>query len=120
MALSDPQSVKISGVTTSLPRVITGSRQSTYESADGNTKLTLSTVQSRRNRHTVRVDVKKITADPFIPTQNTEVSMSAYIVIDRPLVGYSNTEALAVVVGLLEAASATESGMVKKLLSSES
>jgi hypothetical protein len=120
MALSDPQSIKISGTTTSLPRVITGDRTSTYESSDGTIKLTLSTVSSRRKRQVVRVDVSEITEDPFIDSQNVEVSMSAYLVIDRPLVGYTNDQSLGVVVGLLEAAVASEDGMIKKLLASES
>ena len=120
MALADPQSIKINGVTSSLPRVSTKDGESTYMSSDGLTKLTLSTVSNRRKRHVYRVDVSKITADPFIPANNTEVSMSCYIVIDRPLVGYNNTEALAVVAGMLEAASAESSSDLTKLLGSES
>lgn len=120
MALSDPQSVKIGEEEISLPRVNTGNYSSTYESADGNTTLTLSTVENRRKRQVVRIDVKKITEDPFIPDQNREVSMSTYIVIDRPSVGYTNEEALAVVVGLLEAATASEDNLIVKLLASES
>lgn len=119
MALADPQSIKISGTTTSLPRVNTGNFSSQYESSDGTINLKLSTSQSSRLRHVVRVDVDKITEDPF-SANNVEVSMSAYVVIDRPIVGYDNTEALAVVAGLLEAASASESSLFKKLLGSES
>lgn len=120
MALADPQSIKISGVTTSLPRVNTGNFSSVYESSDGLIKLTLSTSESKRKRHVYRVDVEKITSDPFIPANNTSVSMSTYIVVDRPLVGYTNAEALAVVAGLLEAASAESSSDLVKLLGSES
>lgn len=120
MALSDPQSIKISGVTTSLPRTSTGDHTSTYEAADGNTVLKLSTVENRRNRQTVRVDLTKITADPFIPAQNTEVSMSMYLVIDRPLVGYTNAEALAGLVGFIESITSTENTILKKLLARES
>lgn len=120
MALADPQSIKISGVTTSLPRVSTGAFSSVYESSDGTIDLKLSTVESNRKRHVVRVDVSKITADPFVPAENREVSMSSYLVIDRPLVGYTNTEALAVVAGLTEALAATESKILKALLGSES
>jgi hypothetical protein len=120
MALADPQSIKISGVTSSLPRVKTKDGESTYMSSDGLIKLTLSTVEGKRKRHVYRVDVEKVTADPFIPAQNVSVSMSVYIVVDRPLVGYNNAEALAVVTGLLEAASETSYSDVTKLLGSES
>jgi len=120
MALADPQAIKISGVTTSLPRVTTSGGQSSYMSSDGLITLTVSTVSSKRKRHVYRVDVEKITADPYIPANNASVSMSVYIVIDRPLVGYNNAEALAVVTGLLEAASETSYSDVTKLLGSES
>jgi len=120
MALTDPQSIKVSGTTTSLPRVSTGKYESEYLSADGLTKLTLSTSKGKRNRQTCRVDVSKITSDPFIPAQNTEVSMSFYIVFDRPLVGYTNTEALAVAVGLIEAMTASTDNMLVHLLAGES
>jgi hypothetical protein len=120
MAFSDPQSVKIGETTTSLPRTVSGNKTSSYESADGNIVLTPSTQVGKRKRHVLRLDVKKITSDPFIPTQNTEVSESVYLVIDRPLVGYDNTETLATVVGLLEAATASTDALLKKLIASES
>lgn len=120
MALSDPQSIKISGTTTSLPRVSTGAFASVYSSADGLIKLALSTVKGKRKRQVVRVDVSKITADPFIPTQNVEVSMSNYVVFDRPPAGYSNAEAKAVYDGFIEALQASSSVIITKLLGEES
>jgi hypothetical protein len=120
MALADPQSIKISGTTTSLPRVSTGKFESLYESADGLIKLSLSTSEGKRKRQVVRVDVTKITADPFIPAQNVEVSMSSYLVFDRPKVGYTNAEAKAVYDGFVEAMQASSSVIITKLLGSES
>jgi hypothetical protein len=122
MALADPQSVKISGSTISLPRVATGDFASTYESADGLTKVSLSTVKTKssRKRQTVRIDVTKVTPDPYIPTQNTEVSMSTQVVFDRPPAGYSNADAKAVWDGFIEALQASSSKIVTQLLGSES
>lgn len=120
MALADPQSIKINGTTSSLPRVSTGDFQSIYESADGTIKMSLSTVAKSRKRQVVRVDVSKITEDPFIPAQNVEVSMSTYLVFDRPLVGYSNEEAKKVYDGFIEALQASSSVIVTKLLGAES
>lgn len=120
MALSDPQSIKISGTTTSLPRTSTGAFESSYTSADGLIKLKLSTTSGNRKRQVVRVDVSKITADPFIPTQNVEVSMSNYVVFDRPPAGYNNAEAKAVWDGFIEALQASSSVIITKLLGSES
>lgn len=120
MALADPQSIKISGTTSSLPRVTTNGNSSSYESADGTIKLTLATQNGSRKRQTCRVDVNKITADPFIPAQNSEVSMSFYMVFDRPVAGYSNTEALAVALGFIESMTASEDKVLKQLLGGES
>jgi len=120
MAFADPQKVKIGASEKTLPRVNTGNFSSTYLSSDGLTKLTISTQVGKRKRHTYRVDVEKTTADPFIPADNVAVSMSTYVVIDRPLVGYSNAEALEVVVGMLNAAIESEDSDLVKLLGSES
>lgn len=120
MALTDPQSVKISGVTTSLPRVSTGDFKSVYESADGLINVSASTQNGKRKRQTFRIDVSKLTADPFIPTQNVEVSMSTYVVFDRPAAGFSNADALAIWDGFVEAIQASERKIIKQLLGSES
>jgi hypothetical protein len=120
MALADPQSVKISGSTSSLPRVSTGDFKSIYESADGLIKLSLATTDGKRKRQVVRIDVNKVTTDPFIPANNVEVSMSNYLVFDRPPAGFTNADALAIWVGLSEALSASENKIVKQLLGSES
>jgi hypothetical protein len=93
-----------------------------YTSADGLIKLRLSTVASNkgRKRQTVRIDVSKVTTDPFIPTQNVEVSMSTYVVFDRPPAGYSNADAKAVYDGFIEALQASSSKIVTQLLGGES
>jgi hypothetical protein len=120
MALADPQSVKINGVSTSLPRVSTGDFKSVYESADGLIKVSLSTQDSKRKRQTARIDVTKVTTDPFIPAQNVEVSMSCYVVFDRPPAGFSNKDALQVYEGFVEAINAGTFKIVSQLLGSES
>jgi hypothetical protein len=120
MALTDPQSIKISGVTTSLPRTSTGDQKSTYKSADGLIRLSLSTDENRRKRQVVRIDTNKIASDPFIPAQNAELGMSEYLVFDRPLVGYTNAEAKALYDGFIEALQASSSVIITKLLGDES
>ena len=120
MAFADPQSIKISGVTTSLPRVSTGKFESIYESADGLIKLSAAHQTGKRKRRVIRIDVSKITADPFIPANNVEVSTSIYIVFDIPSVGYSNAEMKAVYDGFIEALQASSSLLITKLLGAES
>lgn len=119
MSFADPQSIKIGATTTSLPRVSTGDFASEYASEDGLISLKASTVNNRRKRQVVRLDLTKITSDPFIPANNTEVGMSAYLVVDRPPAGYTNAQALEAVKGFIERLNATEETLIKKLLASE-
>jgi len=68
----------------------------------------------------LRVDHSKITSDPFIPAQNTKVSMSNYIVFDLPPAGYTNADALAVYAGLKALYTASTDALISKLLGGES
>lgn len=120
MAFADPQSIKISGVTTSLPRVSTGKFESLYQSADGLISLSASTSNGKRTRAVIRVDHSKITADPFIPATNVKVGSSIYLVIDSPLAGYTDAELKALYDGFIEALQANSSLLVTKLLGGES
>lgn len=89
MALADPQSVTIGGTAISLPRVSSSGSTSVYQSADGNTKLTVTSSTGRRFRRTARLDHKKIAGDPLVPATNTTFSMSAFLTYDVPPVGYT-------------------------------
>jgi len=122
MALVDPQSTKFEGTAVSLPRVSTGQFESEYLSEDGKYKLTVSTAISgaSRKRQLARIDITEITADPFIPTQNTEVSMSTYLVVDRPPAGFTNAKAEVFVAGLIELLTKESNKVLKALLSSQS
>ena len=120
MAFADPQSIKISGVTTSLPRVSTGRNESGYSSADGLIDLSASASYGKRTRRVIRVDHSKVTSDPFIPANNTQVSMSNYLVFDLPVAGYTNAEAKAIYDGFIERLQAEESKLITKLLGGES
>jgi hypothetical protein len=121
MAFADPQKVKVDGSTeTECPRVDTGNFESTYLSADGLVRLKLATTNGRRKRHTARIDLSKITTDPFDTTQNEEVSTSAYLVVDRPISGFTNEELKKLVEGLVGFLSASTYSATKKLLGSES
>jgi hypothetical protein len=96
MAFSDPQSITINGVTTSLPRrsgpnqdknQVTGS----FANAD-DTLVTSFSHQTAsgtgRVRHSFRLDQSKIVTSP-IDLQNDTDSCSVYIVIDRPGYGFT-------------------------------
>lgn len=120
MAFPDPQSVTISGTPISLPRVSTGSNLAEYLSADGLVHEIASHSYGKRTRRVLRLDHSKITSDPFIPAQNTKVSMSCYMVFDLPVAGYTAADAKAVYVGFNSQYTATSHALIDKLLGGES
>lgn len=120
MAFADPQAIKISGVTTSLPRISTGKNESTYQSADGLITLKAASQYGKRTRQTIRLDLSKITADPFVPAQNMKVGTSIYLVFDSPVAGYTDAELKAAYDGFIEALQATSSKLITQLLGGES
>jgi hypothetical protein len=120
VSFTDPQSVTISGTAISLPRVSTGNGQSSYQSADGLVTLSASSTYGKRTRRVLRLDHSKITSDPFIPAQNTKVSMSNYVVFDIPVAGYTNADAIAVYAGFKAAFTASSDALISKLLGGES
>lgn len=121
MAFSDPIKFKPDATTeVEAPRVNTGNFMSEYLTADGLTHVKVSTANGRRKRHTIRVDLNKITTDPFDTTQNVEVSTSIYIVVDRPLAGFTNVELKKAVEGFVGLLSASSYSAVSKVLASES
>jgi len=90
--LADPQSVTVNAVAISLPRTQMGATSNTYAATDGNTYMT--TKQNKtanRFRREVRLSQKKIAADP-ISALNVEKGVSVYLVIDEPLVGFTDAE----------------------------
>lgn len=98
---ADPQSVTINSVAVSLPAVSRNSNDSQYQTADGSTKLTVShQYKPERNRYTVRLDASKIAADPLSSANNRVYSQSVYIVMDKPVVGFTNAEVQQLVTAL--------------------
>lgn len=120
MSFADPLSITIDGNTISLPRLAVGVNKSSYASADGLVKLSADHAYGRRTRRVLRVDHAKITSDPFIPAQNTKVSMSNYIVFDVPVAGYTNTEAFEVYEGFKTLITGSSDALITKLLGGES
>lgn len=96
---ADPQSVTVNAVAQSLAAVGREELASTYRKDDGSYQLVISHQEKSRNRRTVRLSHRKIAADP-LSADNVEYSMSTYLVIDVPPVGYTNTEIKDIVLGL--------------------
>lgn len=120
MALADPQSLVIPVIGTwSLPRTSSGLNAGVFTKDDGNGKLSVSHQYGKRNRRTVRFDHRKVAADPLVSAQNLQYSMSAYLVVDVPPVGYTVAEAKQIVDGLVAWLTISTGANVTKLLGGE-
>jgi hypothetical protein len=114
---SDPQSVTINAVAQSMPAIARGVDSSVYQKDDGSYKMTIAhQYKAERNRYTVRLDATKIAADPLTSANNRVYSQSVYVVIDKPTVGYTNTEAQLMASGLI---AYLTSGNILKVLGGE-
>lgn len=121
MALTDPQTVTISGATTPLPRTFQKESTSEYASADGLITLKVShSREGKRGRSVVRIDHAKLTTDPYKPDENVKVGCSIYTVIDTPPAGYTDAEVLAIWAGFNTQLTAASNAVFTKILGGES
>lgn len=116
---SDPQTVTINSVDKTLPRVSAGVNTGEFRDGDGNISLKVSHQYGKRSRRQVRLDLSKIAADPLISSTNIKYSMSAYLVVDEPMTGFTNAEAKQVVDALTDYLTDSGGANVTKLLGGE-
>jgi hypothetical protein len=89
MAFADPQTVTINAIPYTLNRVSSGINTGEYLNAPGDTKLSIAHAYGKRVRRTIRLDRSKLAADPLNPTINSPYSMSTYLVVDHPIMGFA-------------------------------
>lgn len=119
MAYADPQSITIApAAAVSLPRTASGTDSGSFRTPDGTAILHVGHAYGRRQRRTVRLEHSKIAADPLTAV-NQRVSMTAYVVVDVPPVGYTVAEAQAVIAGLTKWLTDSSAANVAKLLGGE-
>lgn len=115
---ADPQTVTVNAVAQTLAAISREPHSSTYREDTGEYELVISSQEgAKRNRRTVRLNRVIVTADPFVPAQNVEVSSSIYLVIDAPIAGFTNVQLKDDVLGL---AGWLTSANVLKVLGGES
>lgn len=120
MALADPQSITISGVVSTLPRVETNPTSSVYRKPDGVLALEVNQSDGPRVVSSLyRLTTNKITTDPLSDLKS-RISANAYIVVRRPKAGFTETELVDLVKGLVDSLSASTYAQLKKLLGLES
>lgn len=90
--LADPQSVTIATIANPLPRTPVSGDGGSFTKDDGNVKLSIKHTVGGRFRRLIRLDIRKVASDPLATGYNKEYSMSAYLVIDVPSVGFTATE----------------------------
>lgn len=117
---ADPQTITVNAVAQTLPRTGMGMQNGSFQTSDGAYSLVVSHTIAKRNRHLLRINAQKTTTDPLLPSTNTVVSMSAYIVVDVPKNGYSAVEQKQIVDALAAYLSAGSGANVTKLLGGES
>lgn len=118
--LADPQSITIGGVTTSLPRVRTLNNEASYSNADSTIQILARHQYGRRVRRMIRTDLKKISADVFLPSQNVQQSMSVIVTFDMPVAGYTAAEALAAYTGFNTQLTASSNAVLTAFLGGQS
>lgn len=119
MAFADPQSITIGGTATSLPRTSFEGSEGKFSAADGATSLRVAHAYGRRTRRVIRVDSKKLSADPLNPNIMAPSSMSVSLVVDVPVQGYSVADQKAIVDALVAYLAATSGSKVTQLLGGE-
>jgi len=117
---ADPQTVTINAVANTLPRVGLSADTGNFMKDDGNVALVVAqNVRAKRNRRMVRLNFRKVASDPFLAGVNTEYSMSAYLVVDVPKVGFTIAEQKQIVDALTGYLTASTGARVTQLLGGE-
>lgn len=121
MSFADPQSLTINAVANTLPRVSSGANSGVFMKDDGNVALRVShQYGAKRTRRTIRVDHRKIAADPLLSGANNQYSMSTYLVVDTPTgAGYTVAEAKAIIDAFTAYLTAATGAKVTQLLGGE-
>lgn len=96
MALPDPiPTLTVAAVPYDFARIGMDATSSVYSTASGNDRLLISRQSKARNRFTIRLDRRKVAANPFDASVNQEYTQSAYVVWDLPKIGVTAAEAAA-------------------------
>jgi hypothetical protein len=89
---ADPQVVTVNAVAQSMPRISTAGLKTIYQKNDLTYTLTLSHTPSKdRIRSMARIDNRAVVPDPLTAVNDYE-TLSFYVVVDRPLAGFSATQ----------------------------
>lgn len=89
---ADPQVVTVNSVAQSMPRISTNGLKTTYQKNDMSYTLNISHTPAKdRVRSMARLDQRAVVPDPLTAVNDYE-TLSFYVVVDRPLAGFSSTQ----------------------------
>lgn len=118
---TDPQSITIGAVTSSLARVTNGNFSASYSNEAGDVQERAFHQYAKRTRREFRVDLKKLITDPLTPANTVPRSASVSIVVNVPTDGtYTPAEMLAAWKGLNTQLSASTDAVMKAFLGGQS
>ncbi len=120
MAFTDPIVLDFGDGDFPVTRVSVGDFKSSYKDVSGNVGVQVASTYGRRTRSTIRLDFKTLVANPELPTTNNPISMSAYLVIDRNAVGFSQDMLKIITAALIEYISDDDYAAVTKVLQGQS
>jgi hypothetical protein len=116
---TDPQTVTINAVPYTLPRVSSDVNAGAFRTGDGAITYSIANTYGKRWRRTARIVHSKYAADPLFPANNAPYSMTFYVVVDVPKVGYTVAEQKQVIDGFLANLQASSGANITKLLGGE-
>lgn len=117
---TDPQTVTVNAVAQTMPRTSMGQNQGVFSKDDGTIGLQFSHLLGKRNRRQIRLNFRKVAADPLLAGVNKEYTGTVYLVIDHPPVGFTNTELKQYVDAFTAYLTASSGANVTKVLGGES
>jgi hypothetical protein len=120
MAFGDPQTITIAGTATDFNNISRGINTSSYATADGLDQLIISHQYGKRTRRTARLQDTKIASDPFTAGLNNQYSLSTYLVVDHPVIGYTPADMVPYVHALCSWLTATSDNVIKALFTGQS
>lgn len=122
MAFSDPVSLNIDKTAYNLARIYTGGTDGKFVSDDGNVTLAIvpSVNKAGRKVNAVRLTVGKVTTDPLVSTTNKRVSQTVTVAFNNPAYGFTATETINALKGVIAMLEAGTDANFKKFLNQES
>jgi len=119
MAFADPQTITVSAVAQVLARTGFLPSAGVFTKDNGDYKLSIANTYAKRTRRSIRLDFSKVAADPLISAQNIKYGMSAYLVVDIPVTGFTIAEQKAQIDGFLAYLTASSGAKITQFLGGE-